>query len=257
MTTDVIRKAIDNGLEAVDSEILAPEFAQLLLDARKLAKGGDTRLGILLQEFEKLVGSSSSTEKILQTAFGSVEGRRLAKEIARLTNPDQNASMSKGDGSAAVAARARLSLVSQSIVAKARGNAAWVSIWKGDGAERLRLHVLDHLLTDTAVTRAEFWKSAEGSAVYSLIHAPVANLPFDDAVEQLEQLSPGWIDEQLVKLGGNVAKADSAIAKIAAKAAEIQKADSSLSIEQARAQAWKENPKLYRQQRTERARANR
>lgn len=253
MTIDIIYKALDDGLEAIDCKILAPAFAQMLLDADGEIAKGNTRLGELLAEFKKLVGDTTDTQKVLTVAFNSVEGRRVAQEIARILRPDN---MSKCDG-AAVGARARLVLSPTARIQKARAGASWGATWKAEGVERLRQLVLNDLLADQVQTRATFWKSDEGKAIYGMIHAPAAELTFDAAVEQLETTAPGWIDDQLAKLGGNVEKADSAIAKIAAKAKLIRKADPKLTPEQARAEAWRRNPDLYKQQRRERARAAR
>lgn len=256
MTTDIIQKAFDDGLEAVDNEALAPAFARVLLDADEIAKDGDPRLGGLLVEFQRLVGDSSDTQKILQAAFGSVEGGRLAKEIVRLTSPDHNASMSKCDG-AAVGARARLALSPTVRVAKARGGAAWGATWRAEREERTRQLVLKDLLANHATTRAEYYKTDEGRALYALERMPGGDRLFDEAVDLVENTSPGWIDEQLVKLGRNVAKAGRAVEMIEAKAVAIQKANKDMTIEAARAEAWRRNPDLYKQQRRERVRAAR
>ena len=162
----------------------------------------------------------------------------------------QKASMSKC--AEPVAARARLALSSTVRVEKARAGATWGRTWTAEGQERSRQRVLKNLLTKAEQVRAEFWTSDEGKAVYNLIHAPGADLGFDAAVEQLEELSPGWIDEQLTALGGNVVKSDTAIGKIEAKAVEIQKAQKDMTIEAARAEAWKKYPGLYAQHKRER-----
>ena len=248
----LIQKAFDAGLEAVDGEILAAEFARLLLDAGELAKD-DARVSELLAEFKKLVGKSNDTQAVLRAAFATPEGRRMAREIVRLTSPGHNASMSKG--AETVAAHARLALSPTVRVAKARAGAGWGATWRAETTERLRQVVLKSLLTDSAQTRATFHKSSEGRALYDLVHAPAAELLFDDAVDRLEDIAPGWIVEKLEALSGNIKKADTAVGKLEVKAVAIQKADPKMTIEAARAEAWKRNPELYEQQQKERARA--
>ena len=245
-----IQKAFDDGLEAVVREVLAPAFARLLLDADDVAKGSHV-VAELLAEFKTLTGDSSDTLKILDVAFNTRKGRRLARDIARLTRPDN--AMNKG--AETVGARARLALSPTVRLEKARGGAGWGATWRAEVAERLRQLVLKDLLADQHQTRATFHKSSEGRALYDLVHAPAAELLFDDAVDRLEEIAPGWIVEKLEALGGNIKKADTAIGKLEVKAVAIQKADPKMTIEAARAEAWKRNPGLYREQRKERARA--
>ena len=248
------------------------DFVELVVAAERVAKarGHDTELKVteiltairdLLDAEQKRLHASDSSvirDEIMVRVLGSGRGAELARQLRAIVAPQpreiRTDGVTKGDGCAVVGARARLALSSVVRVAKARGGAAWGPMWKAEATERLRQLVLKDLLADQPAARAQFWTSGEGKALYGLIHAPAAGLGFDDAVERLEELSPGWIDEQLDALGGNIKKADTAIGKIEAKAIEIQKSDPKLTIEQARAEAWRRNPDLYSQQKRERAR---